>query len=252
MALDSPATNRWSESGLEIRPGHEYRDDGDLRLSDEKGARDAIERAIARILASGGLPLSLGGDHSVTYPIVRALGRVAPQFTIVQIDAHPDLYDEFEGDRFSHACPFARILEEHPGIRLVQVGIRTMTGHQREQARRFGVDVIDMRAWVAGRRPELSGPTYVTIDVDGLDPAFAPGVSHPEPGGLSSRDVLGILQSLPGPILGADVVEVNPTRDVGNATVAVAAKLVREAIALIHHAEQPPDPRASLASQVRA
>lgn len=251
MALDSPATNRWSESGLEIRPGHEYRDEGDLHLSDATDARDAIERAIARIVASDGLPLSLGGDHSVTYPIVRALARVAPQFTIVQIDAHPDLYDEFEGDRFSHACPFARILEEHPGIRLVQVGIRTMTGHQREQARRFGVDVIDMRAWVAGRRPELSGPTYVTIDVDGLDPAFAPGVSHPEPGGLSSRDVLGILQSLPGPIVGADVVEVNPTRDVGNATVTVAAKLIREAIALIHHAEQPLDPRASLASRAR-
>ena len=227
-ALDSPATNRWSESGLEIRPGHEYVDDGDIDLSDETAARTAIERAIARILTTGGRPLSLGGDHSVTYPIVRALARVTPAFTIVQIDAHPDLYDEFEGDRFSHACPFARILEEHGGIRLVQVGIRAMTGHQREQARRFGVDVIDMRAWAAGRRPEVSGPTYVTIDVDGLDPAFAPGVSHPEPGGLSTRDVLGIIQSLSGPILGADVVEVNASQDVGNATVRVAAKLVRE------------------------
>jgi len=227
-ALDSPATNRWSESGVEIRPGHEYVDHGDIDLSDETAARDAIERAIARILTTGGRPLSLGGDHSVTYPIVRALARVTPQFTIVQIDAHPDLYDEFEGDRFSHACPFARILEQHPEIRLVQVGIRTMTGHQREQARRFGVDVIEMRSWVSGRRPDVSGPTYVTIDVDGLDPAFAPGVSHPEPGGLSTRDVLSIIQSVPGPNLAADVVEVNPSQDVANATVTLAAKLVRE------------------------
>src|SRR6185369_2789871 len=114
--------------------------------------------------------------------------------------------------------------------RLVQVGIRTMTGHQREQAVSFGVDVIDMRAWVAGQRPSVTGPVYLTIDVDGLDPAFAPGVSHREPGGLSVRDVLGIVQSLPGPIVGADIVEVNPTQDPTGVTSMVAAKLVREVI----------------------
>ena len=116
-------------------------------------------------------------------------------------------------------------------MRLVQVGIRTMTGHQRDQAARFGVDVIDMRAWTAGRRPEVTGPVYVTIDADGLDPAFAPGVSHREPGGLSARDVIGIVQALPRPIVGADVVEVNPLQDVGGTTAVVAAKLVRELIA---------------------
>jgi agmatinase len=230
-ALVSPAANAWSESGLEIVAGREYLDAGDVDCSDGSMARAAIEGAITDILSRDGRPVSLGGDHSVTYPVVRAVARHTPKLTIVQIDAHPDLYDEFEGDRFSHACPFARILEEHASVRLVQVGIRTMTGHQRDQAGRFGVDVIDMRAWTAGRRPEVTGPVYVTIDADGLDPAFAPGVSHREPGGLSARDVIGIVQALPRPIVGADVVEVNPLQDVGGTTAVVAAKLVRELIA---------------------
>jgi agmatinase len=193
-------------------------------------ARTVIERAIADILARGGRPVSIGGDHSVTYPIVRATAREIPRFTILQIDAHPDLYDEFDGDRFSHACPFARILEEHSDVRLVQAGIRTMTGHQREQATRFGVEVIDMRAWASGVRPMLIGPVYVSIDLDGLDPAFAPGVSHREPGGLSTRDVLDVIQSLPSPIVGADVVELNPAQDPTGVTATLAAKLVKELI----------------------
>src|SRR5215471_19277191 len=195
-ALHSPASNDWTETGIELIAGRDYTDAGDIDLTDLPQARETIERAITSVLANCGRPVSIGGDHSVTYPIVRAIARDIPRFTILQIDAHPDLYAEFDGDRFSHACPFARILDEHPNVRLVQVGIRTMTGHQREQAARFGVDVIDMRAWSSGRRPELSGPVYVSIDLDGLDPAFAPGVSHREPGGLSVRDGLDLIQSL--------------------------------------------------------
>ena len=85
-----------------------------------------------------------------------------------------------------------------------------------------------MRAWSAGVRPVVRGPVYVSVDIDGLDPAFAPGVSHREPGGLSVREVLGIIQTLEGPIVGADVVEYNPSRDVGGLTSHVCAKLVRE------------------------
>lgn len=122
----------------------------------------------------------------------------------------------------------------HPTLivakRLIQVGIRTMSGHQREQAERFGVDTIDMRGWSAGQRPRVEGPVYVTIDVDGLDPAFAPGVSHREPGGLTVRDILGLVQTLPGPIVGADVVEVNPSQDPTGVTSFVAAKLVKELV----------------------
>lgn len=229
-ALASAAGNAWSEAGIAIRAGQEFIDAGDVDLSDDATARASIERAIAEIVERSDRPISLGGDHSVTYPILRAVARRTPALTLVHVDAHPDLYDTFEGDRFSHACPFARILEENPGLRLVQIGIRTMTGHQREQARRFGVEVIDMRSWSQGRRPDVRGPMYASIDVDGLDPAFAPGVSHREPGGLSVRDVLGIVQALPGPIVGADVVEVNPDRDPTGVTSIVAAKLVRELV----------------------
>jgi arginase family enzyme len=147
---------------------------------------------------------------------------------VLHFDAHPDLYDEFEGDRFSHACPFARVMDERLADRLVQVGIRTMNGHQREQADRYGVEVIDMRAWVAGTRPVVNGPVYVSIDVDALDPAFAPGVSHREPGGLSVREMLTVIQSLPSPIVGADIVEFNPSQDPIGLTAPVCAKVVKE------------------------
>ena len=151
-----------------------------------------------------------------------------PTLTILHLDAHADLYDEFEGDRYSHACPFARIMEEKLADRLVQVGIRTMTGHLRDQAKRFGAEVIDMRAWEAGKRPVTTGAVYLSLDLDVLDPAFAPGVSHWEPGGLATRDVIGVIQSVGGTLIGADVVEYNPVRDPTGVTAMVAAKLVKE------------------------
>jgi arginase len=149
---------------------------------------------------------------------------------VLHFDAHPDLYAEFEGDRFSHACPFARVMEERLADRLIQIGIRTMNAHQRAQADRYGVEVIDMQAWVAGTRPVVSGPVYLSIDLDAFDPAFAPGVSHREPGGLSVREVLTIIHSLSGPIVGADVVEFNPSEDPLGVTGAVCAKVVKEVV----------------------
>ena len=184
QALFSPASNLWSELGVDLGAPGMLADAGDLDLPDSADAIGMIEGAVRLVIADGGAPLAIGGDHAVTYPVMRAVAARHPGLTILHIDAHPDLYDEFEGNRLSHACPFARIMEEGLATRLVQVGIRTMNGHQREQARRFGVETIDMRAWAAGSRPEVTGPVYVSIDLDGLDPAFAPGVSHREPGGL--------------------------------------------------------------------
>jgi arginase len=203
-------------------------DAGDLSLSPTSDARAAIEAGIAEVLTGGWRPIALGGDHSVTYPILRAVSRGCSSVTILHIDAHPDLYDEFEGDRVSHACPFARIMEEGLARRLVQVGIRTMNAHQRSQADRFGVEVIDMRAWDSGNRPVVQGDVYLSIDLDGLDPAFAPGVSHREPGGLSVRELLSMVQNTKGTLVGADVVEYNPRQDLGGVTGTVAAKIVKE------------------------
>ena len=225
-ALRSPAGNNSTENGADLS---QLGDAGDLALGDDPGnARVVIQAGIEQCLASGFAPIALGGDHSITYPIMRAMARKYPKPTILHIDAHGDLYDEYEGDRFSHACPFARIMSEELCGRLVQVGIRTLTPHQREQIQRFNVDTIEMQAFAGGARPKVSGPVYLSVDLDGIDPAFAPGVSHREPGGLSVRDVLTMIHSLAGPIVGADVVECNPSQDLGGVTASVAAKITRE------------------------
>lgn len=227
-ALRSPAGNSWTEALRDLDGPGGLSDAGDLELPPTAAARGLIESGIAALLAEGVRPIALGGDHSVTYPILRAFRERSAELTILHIDAHPDLYDELDGDRFSHGCPFARILEEKLAARLVQVGIRTMNGHQHAQAERLGVEVIDMRAWTRGVRPELVGAIYLSIDLDGLDPAHAPGVSHREPGGLSVREVLALIQDLPGSLVGADIVELNPRQDLDGITAAVAAKLVKE------------------------
>ena len=227
-ALRSPSANGTSESGIDVLAEGALEDAGDVAFAEGEDPRAAITNAVRNVAKRGGRPISLGGDHSITYPILKALAPVNPNLTIVQFDAHPDLYDAYEGDKFSHACQFARIMEERLTTRLVQVGIRTMTAHQREQAKKFNVDVIDMKIWESGRRPKAGRPTYVSLDLDGLDPAFAPGVSHPEPGGLTVREVVSVIQSIPGPIIGADIVELNPSRDINDLTAFVAAKFVKE------------------------
>lgn len=227
-ALHSPAWNTWTERSRDLAGPDGLSDAGDLSLPPTPDARAQIEAGVAAVLAGGWRPLALGGDHSVTYPVLRAIGRTHAPLTILHIDAHPDLYDEFDGDRWSHACPFARIMEEGLASRLIQVGIRTMNGHQRSQAERFGVEVTDMRAWLAGARPRVGGLLYLSIDLDGVDPAFAPGVSHREPGGLSVRDVLALVQDVEGRVVGADVVEYNPRQDIAGVTATVAAKIVKE------------------------
>jgi arginase len=228
QALHSTSWNTWCEQLRDLSGPGGLSDAGDLVLPETADARARIEAGIAAVLADGYRPLALGGDHSVTYPVLRAVARAHPRLTILHIDAHPDLYDEFEGDRYSHACPFARIMEERICTRLVQVGIRTLTPHQRDQIKKFSVDTIEMQHFTAGARPAVSGPVYLSIDLDGIDPAFAPGVSHREPGGLSVREVLTMIHLLEGPIVGADVVEFNPAQDLSGVTASVAAKIARE------------------------
>jgi arginase len=229
-ALRSPSSNSWSEALVDVGVGAALADAGDVDVANTTDVRAAIEAGIGSLVRDGvGRPIALGGDHSVTYPVLRALRPTRPApLTVLHFDAHPDLYAEFEGSRFSHACPFARVLEDRLADRLVQVGIRTMNAHQREQADRYGVEVIDMRSWAAGARPEVRGPVYVSVDVDVFDPAFTPGVSHREPGGLSVREVLTVIQSIAGPIVGADIVEFNPSEDPIRLTAPVCAKLVKE------------------------
>lgn len=232
-ALFSDAGNSASESGSEIGREIIIDDSGDLPLTETVEDDALIEEAVAAAIRDGHAPLLLGGDHAVTYPILRAVAAEHGPVEILHFDAHPDLYDELDGNRRSHASPFARIMEEGLASRLVQVGIRTLNRHQRDQAERFGVEIIGMRNFDPASVPSMRGPTYVSIDLDGLDPAFAPGVSHHEPGGLSVRQLLDVLHRIEGRVVGADVVELNPDRDINGMTAAVAAKLVTELAALL-------------------
>ena len=225
-SLFSDAYNPYSELGVRVAK-EEIRDFGDKPVN----SYQEIEGVVQEILQEPVRLLTFGGDHSITYPLIRAYTQRYGKLTILQIDAHGDLYDEFEGDPYSHACPFARIMEEGLIERLVQVGIRSLTPHLREQVKRFEVEVLEMKDYDLTHLPELSGPLYLSLDLDGLDPAFAPGVSHQEAGGLSSRQVIDIIQQLPLSLIGADLVEFNPSQDTGGITAALAGKLSREILA---------------------
>lgn len=227
-AFHSASANTFSESGLDLKNHPLLEDRGNLEIAGREGAPALIERQVAGILGEGHRPLLLGGDHALTYPVLRAMGAHYTGLTVMHFDAHPDLYDELDGNRFSHACPFARIMESGRVNRLIQVGIRSTTRHQREQALRFGVQVYEMRHRPWRLPMTFSGPLYISLDLDVLDPAFAPGVSHFEPGGLTTRELIDILQGLQGHVVGADIVEFNPRQDPSGRTAMVAAKLLKE------------------------
>jgi agmatinase len=230
-ALHSGSANLCAENGIDLESRKDWLDLGDLLLPSGPESFKFIEFMISRLLDKDIRVMALGGDHSITYPVVRAYARKFPQLTVLHFDAHPDLYDVLDGNRFSHACPFARIMEERLVGRLIQVGVRTMNPHQRKQAERFGVEVIEMREMRSSKSFKIDGPVYLSLDMDVLDPAFAPGVSHHEPGGLSTRELLTILQDLKKPPVGADIVEFNPERDPLGITSMAAAKLYKEIVA---------------------
>jgi agmatinase len=227
-AFRSEASNFFSESGIDLGAEGLFFDAGDIEAVSGTDTMTLIQDSMSTLLNDDLAPIALGGDHSITYPIVKAFARKYPDLSILHFDAHPDVYDEFQGNRYSHACPFARIMEEKLAKRLVQVGIRTATTHQREQMKRFGLEVVEMRDWKHGLAFEFNTPVYISFDLDALDPAFAPGVSHREPGGLSTRQAIDLIQRIKGRIVGADIVEFNPRMDPIHVTATVCAKLLKE------------------------
>ena len=227
-AYTCESANRCTESGLSLAKPSLFNYRKTLELSSGNAVLEEIEQAASEIGAAKPLPLFLGGDHAITYPLVKGLGRSYPDLNILHFDAHPDLYHKIHGDRFSHGCPMARIMEEKLACRLVSVGIRTMTPHQRGQAEKFGVEIIDMKNFDPGSPLHFDGPLYVSLDLDVLDPAFVPGVSHHEPGGMSTRELLRAIHNIKATVIGADIVEYNPYRDIQQMTSMVAAKLMKE------------------------
>lgn len=213
------------------------------RYSLEQSIED-IERYYLELAATGARPLSVGGDHSITYPILRALGRERP-LGLVHIDAHCDTMGAYDGSKFHHGGPFRHAVLD--GVldpeRTIQIGIRGsanmfwefshasgMTVIYMEDFLRMGLDAVIARARaVAG-----TGPLYVTVDVDGFDPVYAPGTGTPEVGGLEAREGLALLRGLAGlDIVGADVVEVAPQYDPTTNTAQLAAQLLFEEFALM-------------------
>lgn len=227
-ALRSDASNLWSESGADLGVVGTFFDAGDVEPVTGTDMFSLIENSVWTLLNDNLAPIALGGDHSITYPIIKGLKRIYPRLGVLHFDAHPDLYDELQGNRYSHACPFARIMEEQLVERLVQVGVRTINGHQKQQAQRFGVEMIEMRDWRDDLTLTFETPLYISFDMDALDPAFAPGVSHREPGGLSTRQVIDLIRRLNARVVGADIVEFNPRMDPVQMTATVCAKLLKE------------------------
>ena len=224
-ALYSGSYNLFAENGVNIEEA-QIDDKGDFEIK----VYFDIEDITRNHLNSNCKVLTLGGDHSITFPIIKAHHDKYPTLDILHIDAHSDLYHEFEGDKYSHACPFARILENDFAARLVQVGIRALNTHQEEQAQKFGVEIHEMKNLDLNSIPKFKNPLYISLDMDGFDPAFAPGVSHHEPGGLTSRQVIDLIQSIDTEVIGADIVEYNPGRDFQDMTAYLAAKMMKEII----------------------
>ena len=219
----------FTELGVDLEEDTVLVDVGDVDTSGDPDKTFALtEKAVAGILAKGAVPLVLGGDHSITYAVLKAVAGKLGRVDILHFDAHPDMYEDLYGDRLSHACPFARVLEDGLAANIVQVGVRAVTSAQRAKAREHGVRMIEMKDIRGPIRLEFANPLYISFDLDALDPAYAPGVSHHEPGGLTTRQAFQVIQDLAGEIVGLDVVELNPSRDVSSITAAAAFKIIKE------------------------
>lgn len=229
------SANRFSEEGFLIEAGNSYTDEGDLNINDlsAEPAYRAIKEHIAKLIQVQKPLLTLGGDHSISYPVIEAHAALHGPLHVLHFDAHTDLYEHFENNPYSHASPFARLMEKKLLASLTQVGIRTLTPHHQDQIRRYGIQVVEMRHYSENFISHLNGPLYISLDLDVLDPAYAPGVSHHEPGGLSVRQLLQALQRIQVPVIGADIVEYNPLRDLQHQTAMVGYKCMKELMALM-------------------
>lgn len=234
VASTGEAINAWTESGVNLEEETTIVDLGDVDVSGSFwDVFSRTEDRVSEILDRGAVPVALGGDHSLSFPIIKAFARKYQMLDVLHFDAHPDLYEELYGDRYSHACPFARVLEKGYVTHLVQVGVRAVTGQHRELVRKYGVRMIEMKDFSPNIELDFAHPLYISFDMDALDPAFAPGVSHHEPGGLSTRQVIDVIHSLKAQIVGLDVVELNPDRDFCAITADAAVKIIMEVLGKI-------------------
>lgn len=212
-----------------------YFDAGDLMLPFGNAARslDMIGEYVRGLLAAGKVPVGLGGEHLVTWPVIREVFAVYPDLHLIHIDAHADLREQYEGEPLSHSTPIRKAAALMGGKRVWQFGIRSGMREEfawgRENVNFFPFDVLEP---LQGALPQLEGkPVYVTIDIDVLDPSAAPGTGTAEAGGITSKELLGAVHAIAksgARIVGFDLVEVAPVYDPTEQTPIVAAKLLRE------------------------
>lgn len=212
-----------------------YFDAGDLLLPFGNAARslELIGDYVRKLLADGKVPVGLGGEHLVSWPVIREVYAKYPDLHLIHIDAHADLREQYEGEPLSHSTPIRKAAELIGGKRVYQFGIRSGMREEfawaREHVNFYPFDVLEP---LRKALPELAGkPVYVTIDIDVLDPSAAPGTGTAEAGGITSKELLGAVHAIAGSgakVVGFDLVEVAPVYDPTEQTPIVAAKLIRE------------------------
>lgn len=255
---DAKLYNPFTEDGTDLRSSFTLLDLGEVgaefrKLDDFETFAAAVE-ARAHASPAKGPMVFLGGDHACTYATVRAMTRAGDggktRWGLVYLDAHPDLYVNYAGTSNSHACPVRRLIDEDflIGPNVVEVGVRAGTPSQKRYAEQKGVRTITAAEFMESGATKASelvvrallgqvDAVYVSLDLDVLDPAVAPGVGNPEPGGLSVRDLITFLHGLaPLPIRAVDVMEYNPLHDPLRITGYAAAKYLKEALGLLARA----------------
>lgn len=231
--------NSFSENVVDLNSIFKIKDLGDIDTKKVEYLElvDSISSTLNTHYKQGRVFLFLGGDHAITYASVKALQNASSaDLGVVYFDAHPDLYPRYHGSQYSHACVMRRLIEENIvlGTHVIQVGIRAPTTEQIRFAKRNDVTMVHMKAITNDILADLEfNNLYLSFDMDVLDPAYAPGVGNPEPGGLSTRELVDIIQQIEGEIIGFDLVETCPSYDYKGITAFAAAKLLRETLGKI-------------------
>ena len=218
-------------------------DYGNLELTKDQGKNESlVTDLVTKIVDGGKFPIGLGGEHSLTPPAVKAVQAKYPNLIVVILDAHLDFRVEYENNPRSHATVTRRVSEIVGVDRVCSIGIRSVSQAEISEARGIGLKFIEsgwteLREYLADLIDDLDGPVYLSLDMDAIDPAFAPGVGTPEPFGMTPYEVIQTINFFADRIIGFDCVEVCPPYDNGN-TSALAARLTRHLVGAIWQTQQ--------------
>ena len=218
-------------------------DYGNLELTKDQGKNESlVTDLVTKIVNGGKFPIGLGGEHSLTPPVVKAVQAKYPNLIVVILDAHLDFRVEYENNPRSHATVTRRVSEIVGADRVCSIGTRSVSRAEISEARGIGLKFIEsgwteLREYLADLIDDLDGPVYLSLDMDAIDPAFAPGVGTPEPFGMTPYEVIQTINFFADRIVGFDCVEVCPPYDNGN-TSALAARLTRHLVGAIWQTQQ--------------